>query len=141
MVPLGLDKEKLLLQTSRLEESVQKINQNKDKVRVKNTRAALERWIQIAVEEILNIGNHVISGLGLERPDSYREIFTVLEKEKIISHDLSLELQQFAVFRNRLVHLYWKVEEEEFMMQLRKITILTDFVKMLVAYLQKEKLL
>lgn len=141
MVPLGLDKEKVLLQIARLEESVQKIAQNKGKVKAKNTRAALERWVQIAVEETLNIGNHVISGLGLERPDSYREIFKVLENRKIIAHDLSLELQQFAVFRNRLVHMYWKVEDEEFIAQLRKAAILTDFVKALLAYLQKEKLL
>ena len=129
MVPMGLDGEKLLLQLNRLEEYLKSINELAKKKKSSVRRRALERLVQIAVEETLNIGNHLISGKGWERPNNYREIFQVLEKEKVISKDLSEELQHFAVFRNRIVHLYWKISDEEFEQQLQRIHILIKFAK------------
>ena len=139
MVPLGLDNEKLLLQLSRLEEFLSRIrNIQKEKWNEIN-QTALERLLQVAVEECLNIGNHLISGVGLRRADTYREVFKVLEEAKIIPAELSKELQQFATFRNRLVHLYWKISDEEFKAELEKISGLTNFAKKVTAYLNQKK--
>ncbi|MEW5896446.1 MAG: HepT-like ribonuclease domain-containing protein [Nanoarchaeota archaeon] len=141
MVPMGLDREQLLLQMSRLEESLKRIEKLRKDELDNLTRSALERLVQIAVEEALNIGNHVISGLALPKADTYREIFLVLEQEKIIPKELSLELQRFAVFRNRIVHLYWKISEKEFLEQLGKIKFLREFSRTIVKYAKKERLL
>lgn len=130
MVPMGLDKEKLLLQISRLEDSLNKLK--KCSLKEEIMRTAAERLVQISVEEVLNIGNHLISGMGLRRADSYRDIFKVLEENKIIASKLSKELQVFAMFRNRIVHVYWKIEDEEFVKQLRKVKVLSDFVKIVL---------
>ena len=35
---------------------------------------AAERFLQLAIECVLDIGAHIISALGLERPNRYREI-------------------------------------------------------------------
>ncbi|HLC97292.1 MAG TPA: HepT-like ribonuclease domain-containing protein [Candidatus Nanoarchaeia archaeon] len=141
MVPMGIDQEQVLLQIQRLEEglgSIKELSKGKlDSLR----RAALERQLHIAVEEAINIGNHLVSGLKLPRADSYREIFQVLEKQNILSPALSKELQQFAVFRNRLVHLYWKISEKEFAEQLKKIGMLRDFILVVTRFLRKKKLL
>ena len=141
MVPMGIDKEQVLLQIQRLEESLRAITELSTKKHDALRRAALERQVHIAVEEVINIGNHFISGLKLPRADSYREIFHVLEEEKIISSALSQELQRFAVFRNRLVHLYWKISEKEFTEQLKKIGVLRQFVAVVTKLLKKKKLL
>lgn len=136
---MGLDNEKLLLQLSRLEEFLSRIrNIQKEKWNEIN-QTALERLLQVAVEECLNIGNHLISGVGLRRADTYREVFKVLEEAKIIPAELSKELQQFATFRNRLVHLYWKISDEEFKAELEKISGLTNFAKKVTAYLNQKK--
>lgn len=140
MVPLGLDSEKLKLQIARLEEFLKRIKAFKKGKLDDTTRAALERTLQVTVEESLNIGSHIISGLGLRRADTYREIFQVLEEEKIISPRVSKEMQNFAVFRNRLVHLYWKISDEEFTSQLEKLNVFIDFVKETTTFLQKRKL-
>ncbi len=138
---MGIDQEQVLLQIQRLEEglgSIKELSKGKlDSLR----RAALERQLHIAVEEAINIGNHLVSGLKLPRADSYREIFQVLEKQNILSPALSKELQQFAVFRNRLVHLYWKISEKEFAEQLKKIGMLRDFILVVTRFLRKKKLL
>lgn len=141
MVPLALDKEQFLLQCGRLEEHLQQLSAYRKKKRDAVTSAALERMLQLAIEDILNIGNHLISGLGLPHADTYREIFQVLERAKLISPKLSKELQTFAVFRNRLVHLYWKINPEEFAQQLRKTPFLVAFVRVIAHALKKRRLL
>ncbi len=121
-----------MIQVARLEDSLKKLGH----CDLKNEymKSAAERLMQIAIEEVMNIGNHIISGNGLRKAESYRDIFKVLAEHKIISVKMSDELQQFAVFRNRMVHLYWKISDEEFKIQFTKVKILRDFVKKVVRY-------
>jgi uncharacterized protein YutE (UPF0331/DUF86 family) len=65
MAPLAVDKEKLLLMISRLEESLKELEKLKGDARA--NRYALERLLQISVDESINIGNSIISELGLRR--------------------------------------------------------------------------
>jgi len=44
---------------------------------------------------------------------TYREIFLRLREKKVLSEEVVKKLMDFASFRNRLVHLYWRVEPEE----------------------------
>lgn len=74
------------------------------------TRAAAERLLQVAIETVQNIGNHIIASRGYRNPKDYADIFRVLEEEKILPHDFSENLQQMAEFRNRLVHVYWDID-------------------------------
>lgn len=141
MVPMGIDQEQVLLQIQRLEESLGSIKELSKGKLDSLRRAALERQLHIAVEEVINIGNHLVSGLKLPRADSYREIFQVLEEKNILPPALSKELQQFAVFRNRLVHLYWKITEKEFAEQLKKIDVLKLFITVVTRFLKRKKLL
>ncbi len=141
MVPTGIEKPQFMAQVARLEEHFKELQVYAGEEQDKLTHAALERLVQITVEDALNLGNHLVSGLGLTKAESYREVFQRLEEAKIISGKLSQELQQFAVFRNRLVHLYWKIEEVEFQQQMKKIGVLLTFVKAVIKYLKKKKLL
>lgn len=75
-------------------------------------RAAAERLLQVAIETIQNIGNHIIATRGYRSPKDYADIFKILEEEKIIPGDFSEQLQKMARFRNRLVHLYWDVDAQ-----------------------------
>ncbi|MDP3640382.1 MAG: DUF86 domain-containing protein [Nanoarchaeota archaeon] len=141
MVPMGIDQEQVLLQIQRLEESLGSIKELSKGKLDSLRRAALERRLHVAVEEVINIGNHLVSGLKLPRADSYREIFQVLEEKNILTPALSKELQHFAVFRNRLVHLYWKISEKEFAEQLKKIDVLKLFISVVTRFLKRKKLL
>lgn len=66
MTPSDVDKEKLLLMISRLEESLKDLERLRGDV--KANRYALERLLQISVDESINIGSSIISELGLRRP-------------------------------------------------------------------------
>jgi uncharacterized protein YutE (UPF0331/DUF86 family) len=132
MVPSGIDKEKLLIQFDRVEEHLSEINRVKEKLREKEDEifySALERLLQLVIEDCLNIGSHIISGLNFKRADSYKEIFLRLEEGKIISNELSQKMQAFVSFRNRLVHMYWEVNRSEVKEELEELNYIKQFVK------------
>ena len=69
-----------------------------------------ERCLQLAIECLINIGNHIISDRGLRAPKDYADIFKVLAENCILLMEDALNLKQMVQFRNRLVHVYWDIE-------------------------------
>jgi uncharacterized protein YutE (UPF0331/DUF86 family) len=67
----------------------------------------------VAIEAAVSICTHVASRLAARTPDSYADCFEVLGSAGIVSSDLAQRLGRMARFRNRLVHLYWKVDNEK----------------------------
>ncbi len=76
--------------------------------------AATERYLQLAIEACINIGNRILSleqfNKPVRAPESYSDIFVQLERIGILNKTLSESLINMAKFRNRLVHLYWDVD-------------------------------
>jgi uncharacterized protein YutE (UPF0331/DUF86 family)/predicted nucleotidyltransferase len=70
---------------------------------------SFERFLHLAIECILDIGNHVISDLRFRKPESNKDIFEVLSENKIIDSELKESLCKMAGFRNILVHDYMKL--------------------------------
>ena len=129
---MPVDKEKILLQASRLEESIAQIEVVEKKIDDPLYHAALERFLQIAIEEVINIGNEIIVAEKIGTPLTYKDVFKILEQHKVITASLSKELQYFCSFRNRLVHLYWDISKEEFQVQIKKRTKLLEFVAIIL---------
>ncbi len=140
MVPLGIDKEKLMLQLEKLEENLIHLKQLQAKLKTDDPFLfpAAERLLQISTESCLNIGNHIISGLGLKRADTYKEIFIRLMEEGIISKEIGNTMADFTYFRNRLVHLYWEVTKEEVASKLGEIDNFKRSSKEVIEFLEKK---
>jgi uncharacterized protein YutE (UPF0331/DUF86 family) len=75
--------------------------------------ATAERYLQLAIECLLDIGNHIISDKGYRKPDTYAEVFEILSEEKVIPKNLLRELKGMAAFRNVLVHDYLKIDHDK----------------------------
>ena len=71
---------------------------------------AAERYLQLAIECALDIGNHIIADRNLRKPGTYAEIFEILAENQIISRKLLKELEGMAAFRNILVHDYVRLD-------------------------------
>jgi uncharacterized protein YutE (UPF0331/DUF86 family) len=69
-----------------------------------------ERYLHLAVEAVLDLGNHWIAEKGLPAPEVNRDTFTVLEKAGELSPDLAVRLRGWAGFRNILVHEYLQID-------------------------------
>ena len=76
-------------------------------------RGALERYLQLAIEALLDIGNHLLARRGLERPETYADVFRLLCEADLLSEALLEESIGMAGFRNLLVHDYMRLEPEK----------------------------
>jgi uncharacterized protein YutE (UPF0331/DUF86 family) len=80
-----------------------------DQDKTRSARYAL----QVSIEACLDIGNHIIAGLALGRPANYKDVFAILGKNNIVSPVFAQKILPMAKFRNRLVHIYWEVDNED----------------------------
>jgi len=64
------------------------------------------------MEGCIDICHHILSREQWGVPESYAGGFVLLGEKKIIPIKLAQNLANMAKFRNLLVHLYWKVDDE-----------------------------
>ena len=83
----------------------------------------------------IDLGQEIIRGKKLGMPASYKEIFQILAREKIISEGISQKLQHLANQRNVLAHEYFDVTEKSIYAIYLKINALTEFVSIVKALL------
>ena len=69
-----------------------------------------ERNIQIAIQSVIDIGNHSVADMDLGTPKDYKEIFSVLTANNIISEPLAEKLASMTGLRNVLVHDYLEID-------------------------------
>lgn len=62
--------------------------------------------LQRAIQFTIDIAFHIISSKKLGLAQNFKEAFTLLEKNKFISSDLSEKLKKMVGFRNIVVHEY-----------------------------------
>ena len=80
-------------------------------------QASVERFLQLAIESYLNIGNRLLSIRQFKRPlkppESYVDIFKQLHTLGVTDAKFTEKLIRMAKFRNRLVHMYWEIDRED----------------------------
>ncbi len=69
----------------------------------------IERGLQVCIQIVLDIGNHVLAEKGLS-VDSYKDIFQELGKQNVIPQEFVQKISGMAGLRNILVHEYAKVD-------------------------------
>lgn len=93
---------------------------------------AVQHYLLLAIETVLDLGSHVISSEGYEPPGSYADIFRVLRVEGLLDEELAERLMAMARFRNLLVHAYDEVDEERVLRILHtSVSDLDRFVEIL----------
>ena len=71
-----------------------------------NTEDIFVLNLQRAVQAAIDLGAHVLAAEGLEMPAALREIFSVLERHRLITPATSLQMRKMCGFRNIAVHGY-----------------------------------
>lgn len=76
--------------------------------------AAAESFLRRSLEAVFDIGRHILAKTGyLDLAKEYKSIALGLGEKKVVSGQLSATLIEMAGYRNRLVHLYHMVSNEE----------------------------
>lgn len=69
-----------------------------------------ERYLQLAIQAVLNISHHIVADRSLALPADSKSLFDLLARQKVVSKKLSVKLAAMAGFRNVLVHEYLKID-------------------------------
>lgn len=67
--------------------------------------------LQVSVECCLDIAHHIVADEGYRTPADYYDTFVVLNEKDILPESFMPTLRQMVSFRNRVVHLYWDVDD------------------------------
>jgi len=67
----------------------------------------------VAIEAIIDICNRIISKRELGFPQDYSDVIKLMSQEGVLEGDLVGRLIEMVKFRNMLVHLYWKIENDK----------------------------
>ena len=67
----------------------------------------------VAIESSIDMCNHIISRNGYRVPEDYGDTFQVMGEVGALDTDFADELRNMAKFRNRLVHLYWELDDKQ----------------------------
>lgn len=71
---------------------------------------AAERFLQLTLEAVFDIGTHCISAFKLPRPATYGDILPKLAEAGLITPRTLDDLSHLAGFRNVLVHDYVRLD-------------------------------
>lgn len=66
--------------------------------------------LQRAVQLVLDMAGYIVSAENLGTPQSLKDLFQILERNKVIQKDLSLKMQKMVGFRNIAVHDYRAID-------------------------------
>ena len=99
-----------------------------------------ERYLQLAIEAALDIGNHLISRFDLRKPERYHDIFIILGENGILPASFAKNIAKMAGFRNILVHAYLDLDLDIVYNILQMIVEdLEHFAKYIVEFIEKKK--
>jgi len=76
-------------------------------------KGSAERYLHLSIECLLDMGNHIISDLGLRKPEDYQEVFIILSEAGILPKPFVRRIAPMAGFRNILVHDYLKIDDSK----------------------------
>jgi uncharacterized protein YutE (UPF0331/DUF86 family) len=68
--------------------------------------------LQVTIEAMLDISNHIIARNRWGKPETNKESFEILASKNIIEEKYVNTYFAMAKFRNRIVHMYFNVNDE-----------------------------
>ena len=95
--------------------------------------------IQRAIQQTIDLGAYIVKKYKLGIPKSSKEIFEILEKERIIDKSLSENLQKMVGFRNLAIHEYTKLRLEAIEIIKERIFDCLEFQKRIIEYESNDK--
>ncbi len=66
----------------------------------------------VAIEACIDIAYHLISKNKMRLPEDYADSFRILNERGLIGDDLTKRLVLMTRFQNRLVHIYWEIDDK-----------------------------
>jgi len=103
--------------------------------------AAAESFLRRSLEAIFDIGRHILAKSGgIEMAMEYKSIARGLQEKNIVDKTLSEKLLKMAGYRNRMVHLYHQIPNEELFEIIQdNLSDLKDYIRQISNFIDKNK--
>ena len=103
--------------------------------------ASAETFIRHCIEAVFDIGRHILAKTGKVRlTHEYKNIAKGLGETGVISQPLMYKLMEMAGYRNRIVHLYHEITDEELYEIIQNdLKDIEQFILEIGAFLKKYK--
>ncbi len=99
---------------------------------------AFERILQLIVDEIIDINNHIIRYTPLKLPPDFQSGFTILAENNIIPEGFAKKIAPVVGLRNRLVNRYEKIDLDLMLQSIRKNKEdFKEYIKYIFYFLEK----
>ena len=142
-----LTKRKILRKLELLDEYLRKLFLLRERVKNKKDffsnfeiQAAVERYLQLGCQVIIDTMDLVIIEENLEKPDSRMEEISLLYNSGIISEKMAQKLEDIVKFRNILVYEYGEIDKKKVYKNfLSKMEDFEEFKKEILRWLKKSK--
>lgn len=110
-----IDREIVATRLSKLREALRKLRAlaakpQEEYLASETDQALAEHFLRLALEAMLDTGNHIVAARGLRKPLQLREIPLILAESRLIPSDLGQKLARATGLRNRLVHGYTDID-------------------------------
>lgn len=97
-----------------------------------------ESYLRHALEAMFDLGRHILAKTAAKKFIEYKEIARDLGRNKVISHQLAEHLILIADYRNRIVHYYHEITDEELYEIIHKdLADIWEFVKEIDFFVQR----
>ncbi|MBU0530701.1 MAG: HepT-like ribonuclease domain-containing protein [Candidatus Aenigmatarchaeota archaeon] len=81
------------------------------------------------INRTIDLGEEIVTANNLGTPSTYKDIFFLLMKSKIINRQMQKELSELTSYRNLFSYEYYAFTEKDVFTALIKVNIVKDFVK------------
>jgi uncharacterized protein YutE (UPF0331/DUF86 family) len=108
---------------------------------MKNTmvKRFVERNLELAVEQMVDICKHLVSGLDLREPETYSQCFEILAEKRVIPADEADIFRSMVKYRNLLIHAYDGIDDTiTYHIYKRQLKDFRTFVQTIREYLKKD---
>jgi len=91
-------------------------------------------------EALSSICSHIVVKKFKIKPPTYASCFEILAEKKVISQKLAKNLVNMARFRNLLIHMYYKIDDEKFFENLSLgLKDIEEFISAIEKLIKNEK--
>jgi uncharacterized protein YutE (UPF0331/DUF86 family) len=94
-----------------------------------------ERCLQVAIECMIDVADHLIAERGWARPETGRDALLTLGAHGVVPEAFAQRIAPMAGLRNLLVHGYLAIDRQELHRHLSRVEDFSEFIRHIQAYL------
>lgn len=118
METIPVSKHTILTKLDEIQKDLVKLNELRklslEEFKASENFAIAEHYLRRALEAVFETGTHILSRLPGRRASGYKDIAILLGEQKIVPPEFAKQtLVKMAGYRNRLVHFYSEVTQDE----------------------------